>query len=215
MDNGTYELLKTDIARAAKSVALHWPGTVDADDTEQELWAHLLERPGTVEKILDEMDDRQRYNAVVRIGHQIASQARDDYDAFTGNYRYGVGEVKALLEDGVLSEDRTDLSVQTVSGGVVNDNLSAEFESFTAENLDVHLAFQALTTRQQDLLRFRYVENRNLDSAERSAVSRAVGALTDGMNKVFRTRGLAYADGPGTRRSRTNASAIAITGKVG
>jgi hypothetical protein len=95
-------ILKPEVVKAAKSVAYQWPGILDAEEAEQSLFLHLLESPGTIEKII-EMDKKARYRAVVGIGHQLAKKERTDYNYFKGSFKYCVDEVKGMLKSGALS----------------------------------------------------------------------------------------------------------------
>src|SRR3954469_18385628 len=96
-----FDVIRPIIKRASKSVGFQWPGVAESDDLEQDIFMRLLESPGSVEKILA-MEDNARYRAIVGIGHQLASIERDDYDLFSSNFKYSVGDVKSLLAEGVL-----------------------------------------------------------------------------------------------------------------
>src|SRR5690606_39471710 len=53
------------------------------------------------------MEPGARADVLARIGTHIASRYRDDYDYFTGNFRYSTREVRKILERGALYEERT------------------------------------------------------------------------------------------------------------
>jgi hypothetical protein len=193
MDRSTQEALSEDVKRAAKAVAAQWPGVIGPDDAEQEIWMRLVESPGSAKKIIGEMNEKERFSSLMRIGRQVASQYRTDYDTFSGNYRYGVAEVKENLESGALSP---------------------EAETLSPERVDLGLAMHGLSVSQVRVLRKRYVYKEPLSSSERTALSRAETALTDGMNRIYLNRAFSYTEGPGTRRAMSNAAAIAATGKL-
>ncbi|QHB36945.1 DNA binding protein [Mycobacterium phage Roary] len=177
----TYDELEPVIRRASKSVAFQWPGVVEQEDLEQELWAKLLAEPNTAKKVL-ELERKARDRFVTRMGHQLASQERADYDHFRGAYNYSVKEVKELLSQKILTEPMS---------------------NFKAELLDLEDAFEELKTKTPqyvDAISRRYVAELTPDTkAEKNALSRALARLTDEMNKVAKRRFSERHDGPGTR----------------
>ncbi|AKQ07621.1 hypothetical protein SEA_SMEADLEY_53 [Mycobacterium phage Smeadley] len=179
----TYDELEPVIRRASKSVAFQWPGVVEQEDLEQELWAKLLAEPNTAKKVL-ELERRARDRFVTRMGHQLASQERADYDHFRGAYNYSVKEVKELLSQKILTEPMS---------------------NFKAELLDMEDAFEELkdkTPQYVDAISRRYVaEAIPSNTTERDALSRGIAKLTDEMNKVAKRRFSERLDGPGTRNN--------------
>ncbi|OHT98289.1 hypothetical protein BKG71_19420 [Mycobacteroides chelonae] len=180
------------IRRAAKSVAFQWPGILDKDDAEQGIATKLLESPGSLEKIAG-MDDKARYRAVVGIGHQIASQERDDLDQFRGNFNYSVNDVKLLLSKGVLIERITD--------------------DFHCAQFDLEQALPAIADSYFEAIQRRYYDNEPTadDSAYGSALSRGLTALTTEMNRSYKRRYAERDDGPGTRHAVSSAAARALS----
>lgn len=90
--------LNDKVRAAAKAVAFRWPGVVEADDLEQEIWIRLLESPSyttTLQAFTPDGQDR----ALKGIGHQLASQEREDYARFTGNFHYSTRDVRRMLAD--------------------------------------------------------------------------------------------------------------------
>lgn len=183
------------IQRAAKSVALQWPGVVDADDVYQDIWLRLVESEGSVEKILG-MDGRAQYRAIVGIGHQLASGERSDLDHFKGSYSYSVYEVKDLLKMGILLEDPP--------------------PSFRAERVDLVEALAALekkTPQYAESVIDRYFHSKVPDQGTAAQrLSNALTSLTDEMNKVARTRFSEHDDGPGTRQILSRTQALDVSG---
>lgn len=178
------------IKRAAKSVAFQWPGVIDADDVEQGVHVRLLESPGSVSKI-HEMEDRAQYRAIVGIGHQLASQERADYDYYKGSYRYSVVEVKKLLNDGALLEAP---------------------EGFNEAMVDLELGLAELRDGKPqywDAILSRYQDSQSTtgDKSYEDAVRRGLTALVDEMNALNRRRFAERDDGPGSRKSVSNATA--------
>lgn len=163
------ELVKP-VKKAAKIVASQWPGVIDADDVEQEIWLYLVESPASAQKALEATEPKAQARFLTRIGHQRASRARTSYDYFRGAYKYSVKDVKSLLVTGALSSDNQD--------GV------------KVEYTDLHIGFRALKERnegQAESLARRYLLGGSMETgAEKMMLSRAVVALTDEMNRSHR-----------------------------
>ena len=208
--------LDKEIRRAAKSVAFQWPGIVDQEDVEQSLWLHLLERPGSVEKILG-MEDDARYRAIIGIGHQLASKERTDYEHFSGNFRYSVKEVKALLSSGVLKD---------LGPGLASSWSGEEFYTKGGEFEDAVLTKNSMETdllrgmagllkanaSYYDAIRRTHLEDEtSLEAVDRKRLERAQVALTTQMNRSFKRQHADRPDGPGTRRAISNSRAQRIS----
>ncbi|MEO6086934.1 MAG: hypothetical protein ABIQ18_27865 [Umezawaea sp.] len=179
--------LNADIEWAGRVVSQEWPGIIEADDARQEIWVKILESPTYVEQ-LTAMPHKGRRRALAIIGHRAASRYRADFEVFSANVRYSTSEVRALLEDGALLDDR---------------------EVFDAAHLDVEIALGDLVPRHSDIITARYA--RGAMVTDTKAVTRAVDALTAAMNRSARARAAVRGDSPGSRRAMSNASAQAIT----
>ena len=165
------DILKLDnhIKKAARFVEHQWPGVIEADDAEQEIYARLLATPGSVEKILG-MDHGGQYRAIAWIANQIASKERADYAYFKGAYRYSVKEVKGILVNGGLSRDNE--------------------RGVSAEVIDLHEGFRALQERNDSYaqaisrryLLCEYAETQQ----QKDALKNGVVALTNEMNRSNR-----------------------------
>lgn len=196
MDTTTYELLAPDVLTAAKTTAREWPGTIDADDAEQEIWTILLEAGQNSLDILAGMDRPQRISSLTVYGHRIAARYRDDYDLFSGNFNYSTEYVRSILEEDALIVDdgRPDSLTTTV-------------------RLDLTIALYRLqdrTARYADLIRRKFIDGEEFEHSDpdRKALDRAVDALTRDMNRSNRSRQAEWADGPGSRsRVHQNAEA--------
>ncbi|AVR76632.1 DNA binding protein [Mycobacterium phage Coog] len=173
--------LEPVIRRAAKAVAFQWPGIVEQDDMEQEIWAHLLARDSTVEKV-KAMEARAQYRAIVGIGHQIASQERTDYDHYKGSYTYAVEDVKTLLKRGVLTTavDGFDAAVVDLMEGL--EKLVIKTPQYV----------EAIISRYAD-------EEVPSTKSGKNQLSRGLEALTKAMNQSARVQFATRDDGPGTR----------------
>lgn len=190
--------LLPEIRAASERVARDWSSVTTADDVEQEMALHLLEKKSAT--TLSEFDPPARRTALYRIGVQIAVQERIDYDHFTGNFCYSTKDVRGILESGALAEGR---------------------EKTHTERLDLDEGSAMLRDRNPryaELIAERYLYGYEVD--DRKALTRAVDALTECMNSVNNGRSREYTDGPGTRKVISNAKAqvmttIAETGRVG
>ncbi len=202
--------LKVEVEKAAKTVAFKWPNVVSADDMEQELYLHLLESPGSVEKLLNEFNDKDRLNAVVAIGHKIAGKERDDYEVFSGNFRYSVNEVKTLLEDRALHHESPELgsnwsvSEDFIQGGEFEDKVINKLASETDLRKGMKM-LRAKNSKYAELVTRRYLlgeipsENTPEAARARDTLSRALTALTKEMNRSFKEQQRDH-DGPGSRK---------------
>lgn len=200
--------LDPDIRRASRLVAFQWPGVVDEHDMVHDIYLHLLERPNEVDKLRRMSDEKARYNIIVKIGHRIASQERKDYSYFTGNYRYSVKEVRALLSGGALWEDETSPPVHRPTDEEYQRPVAGKSRPpVPAAVTDLRQAMSLLRERHlryAEAICTRYLHDLTPDtSLGRTVLSRALGALAEEMNRVHRTKFATRDDGLGTRRPVT------------
>lgn len=178
------EVLYREVSRAARSVSDNWPGVIDSDDVEQEIWLHLLERSSYLEKVRV-MSHDERVTVFLGIGHQVASRYRADLALFTGNVRYGADEVRRLLKAGALLSALEDLQNGSQS---------------VTEALDLREGFQALREKSDvysDAIESEFIHEDYDKSAatSRRRLGEAVRRLTELMNNVNRRRYDAYTNG--------------------
>jgi hypothetical protein len=194
------------IGKAAKTVAFKWPNVVSEDDIKQELYLHLLESPGSVEKLLNEFSDKDRLNAIVAIGHKIANKERDAYDIFSGNFRYSVDEVRHILEEGALQDEDPSLgSNWTIADDYISKG--GEFEDAvlnrSSYEIDLRRGFGRLlkqNAKYADIIRRRYLDSESFeDATDRKRLERALTALSTEMNRSFKQHQREH-DGPGSRK---------------
>ena len=205
--------LSKEVTKAAKSVTYQWPGIVEADDLEQDIYMKLLETPNSVEKLLNDFDDKQRLNAIIQIGHQIASKERADYDVFSGNFRYSVDEVRRLLENRALHHEDPSLgsnwtiSEDYVKGGEFEDAVLTKLASET----DLRNGMKRLRKANPgyaDMIQRRYFTGESIvEGSDRTRLSRALTALATQMNRSFKRQFAERPDGPGTRKATHRRSA--------
>lgn len=206
-------MIENDVAKAAKSVAFQWPGIVEADDMEQSIWEHILESPSTM-AALQRMENTPRYQTISKIGHRIASKERDDYDHFTGNFRYSVGEVKKLLGDGGLaSKSSWKTDEYTTDGGEFEDVVLLTVSM--AEDLKRGMEkLQESSPQYHDILVRKYRDGEYVTGtgAEHTRLTRAQTALTTAMNHGHKQQHAERPDGPGTRTVIKRSAAQSISG---
>ena len=180
------------IGKAAKTVAYQWPTVVDEDDLQQDIYINLLESPGSVDKLLDDFEAKDRLNAIIAIGHKIASKERLDYEVFSGNFRYSVNEVKKLLEKQTFKDAK--LGRTATSGDLL-------------AGMD---RLQETAPQYAEIIHRKYVQGENVSAvdAERKRAERAVEALTTEMNRSFKNQPNA---GPGSRTKISAAKARQIS----
>ena len=216
--NHNVNALAKDIQKAAKTVAFQWPGIVEADDLTQDISVKLLESPSSVEKLLTDFDDRQRLNAIIKIGHQIAAKERTDYEVFSGNFRYSVNEVKRLLDDRALQNDDPSLR----SNWTISDNFTKGGEFADAVNTksssetDLRRGMDRLTAtneRYAEIIQRRYLTGESVSGNDSSTLSRALTQLTTNMNRSFKQRHAERPDGPGTRKAISNSHAQLLSSR--
>lgn len=177
----TYEDLEPVVTRASKSVAHQWPGVIEQEDLEQELWGYLLARPNTISKVRG-LERKARDRFITRLGHQIASQERTDYDHYKGSYTYAVKDVKDLLSRGVLTV------------GV---------DGFDAAVVDLLEGLEKLVVKTPQYVEAvvgRYADN-EVPGTQRGkdALRNGLEALTKEMNRSARVHFSERTDGIGTR----------------
>lgn len=180
-----------DIKRAAARTAREWEDVISADDAEQEIALTLL--ADTYAQQVAEMEPGARADVLAKIGTHIASRYRDDYDYFTGNFRYSTREVREILERGALYEERTRTDTERL-------------------DLDEGVALlRKRNPRYAELIGRRYLKGEELGETEARIARRAVDLLTNCMNNVHRNRRAGYIEGPGTRKVISRESAAWIT----
>jgi hypothetical protein len=150
----------------------------------------LLESPASARTILTAETEAAQRQMVVKLAHQEAGKEMTDYEHFSGQYTYDTEIVRALLENGALTDD---------------------LDGFREDIIDLIDALVQMTWEKSvyvDPILKRYVDNdKPVDSTERSRLSRAIESLTQHMNRNHQNRTRNREDGPGSRSAVSNASA--------
>lgn len=158
--------LYPEVRAVAEQVAHKWRDVATADDLEQDIWVRLLE--SDYAQKLAQFDKQARGATLARIANQVADKQRLDYDHFTGNFRYSANEVRVLLKNGVLTEERV---------------------TTRTERLDLDEATAMLRERNPryaEVIYKKYVSGETIDA--RHVLTRAVDKLTECMNSVHNGR---------------------------
>lgn len=175
-----YTLLHTPIEKAAASASYKWHGLLEPDEIASELWIEILDSGATAGK-LQGSDINLVTDLLARMADRICIGERDDYEHFTGNYRYSVNEAKVLVEEYFLRNE----------------------EEFMVDLVDVEIALdQLLETNQgqyEAIFRRYALGEYAEESADKMRLSRGLTKITDYMNRSFKDRERNHHDGPGTR----------------
>ena len=207
--------LYPEIQRAAKKIANEWSDVVEADDLTNDIVIRLLEGNKGYAVTLREMDIPQRTKTLNMIASQLASEARDTYEYFHGNFRYSLEEVRQLLRGGALFHVGQEIveshfSKREEAGGATDPNPLGFKEPKVGdqtENLDVEVCFKSLSENHRRVLVAAYLTGSY--SGHHQRVTEAEEALMHAMNRNFRTAKTNH-DGPGSRKAISNAQAAVI-----
>lgn len=182
-----------DIKKAAYTVAKKWPQATTEEDLFHDLVVHFLERDGSLEKLAD-LDPGARLGWIIRIGHQVASAARDDYSVFSGQFNYSVDEVRKLLQSDVLKGSSTKFVVAVT-------DLATAMKSLKKKNVVYYDAI---------IQKYKHGVDHPRGSSEARRVYRAVDSLTLKMNRLRISETYEYLNGGRRRVVVSNAAAVGI-----
>lgn len=193
----SFDVFERQVRKAARSVAFQWPDVLTAEEAEQELWVRLMETQTSIDKLRN-FDDRQRLNALIEMGHQIANKLLTEEMIASGNFRYCVNTVKGILKD--AAEQERDPEAKKVTKSAL---------------LDMTRGMEVLRERNAgyaDAISSRYREGVVPDKGTAQVrLSRALTALTTCMNREYKRKYATRDDGLGTRKAITNSAAQAIS----
>lgn len=164
------------VEKAARDISRKWP-TIDWEDTRQDIWVQLLERPNQLAQALEEEDPGVRLR---KLAAQSVAEEINTYEFFSGQYEYGTDEVRTLLEMGLI----TNREVATLT-----------------ESTDLSTGMLMLKDRnkgQFNIIVDKYVYD--IEQPDRKSVTRAIDALTTLMNRVNTSTRYTDHQGPGARK---------------
>ena len=196
-----YEQLEdwsNEIAKVSKKAETEWPNVLPAEDIAQEVYLHILESPKTLTDISD-MDDVSRYRTLHKIAQRIVSKERNDYERFSGNFRFSVDEVKSLLEEAADPDAEIGSSWKTGDYTSSGDGPSDPTAVAALDNIKVSHSRMLLSEALKDLsrsneLQYSALINRfvfqqvpaSKDSASRMLIDRALHSITTKMNHLHK-----------------------------
>lgn len=178
-----YTLMEEPIKKATRKASSNWYGLMEPEEIESEIWIEILESPATRSDI-ENADSKDLEKILYNKAERICMGERDDYEHFTGNYRYSVNEAKALIE-GYLQRSGEELMVELLDAEIALERLSDSHPHY-AEAIFKRYAL-GLTPKE--------------DKQFEDALRRGLTKFTDYMNRSFKDREREYRDGPGTKPS--------------
>lgn len=205
--------LEEHIERASRHMMIEWPEVVDSwQDIASEIVIRLVEKKyATV--VLD-MDPKARRSVLAKIGQQLASEMRSDFEVFNGNFKYSTNEVRKFLEDGAIESSLDQGAFSNVASdwlAVAADEAGMGREVFgkqvAIEPFDIRATFPLLDEHHRKILVRRFVYLEQLGDTDRKRVERAVDALTQMMNRAYR-KAFSDHEGPGSRPNLSNGEAL-------
>ena len=199
------------VKEAAKSVANQWQ-RVEEEDLVQNIWVRLLESPSTLD-FLRAVDSGAVRPVLFRVARQIAAEDHHKQQVANGDFRYGVREVRRLLEEGILKGQEEAITSSNWGQTAVKKTGIADSTCLTASAFtDIVDGMVELRkrpgSRYFDLIVRKYVLGDKLEEegGDRRASGRAIKSLTTSMNRNIK-RDAADHDGPGSRKAISNRSA--------
>jgi hypothetical protein len=182
----SFTVFQQQVRKAAKTVAYQWPGVLDAEEAEQELWVELMDK-STMTKLRDDFTDKTRVSALIVMGHRIANKTFTANEIAAGSIRYSVNQVKNILKQS--AEREHDPESKPVTRTALKD-LEAGMQRLKDKNAGY-----------ADAIVDRY-RNGNVPTrgTATSKLSRALTALTTNMNRAHKQQHVVRPDGPGTRK---------------
>lgn len=170
------------VDKAARSVAGR-NAKVEWEDVSQDVWVRLLEDVPNYLK-LAEMEDP--YRPLRKLATQEVYKANNAFEHYSGEYTYVLEEVKVLLTDYLLdvTDGRVNECLDLVEGLVMLKDRNKTYFKVLIDN---------------------YVHKK--PPAHSQVLTRSVDKLVEMMNQVNKAARYSY-EGPGARKSPTNAQAI-------
>lgn len=165
---------------AARRASANWYGLLEPEEIESELWIEILES-GATEGKLGASEPDLLIDLLVRMAERICIKERDNYEHYSGNYRYSVNEVRELAEM-FFTRSGEDLSVDFVDFEIGFDKLSDTNPNYA------------------EAIYRRYALGEPQDTEPgKSSLKRGHTKLTNLMNRNFKKREYEYENGPETR----------------
>lgn len=174
--------MERDIERAARHLTMEWPEVVDSwEDMAMDIRTRLVADNQAIK--VSALEPKPKRKTLHKIGQQLASAMRDDYEHFSGNFLYSTEDIRRILSGRLL--------------------LQSEHSLRNVEYRDVLNTYYELDSGQQQILRRKYVDDEQLNELERKQLQRAVDKLTMLLNRKRRKQSAEH-NGPGARKVMSN-----------
>ncbi|MDQ8703333.1 hypothetical protein RCO28_12660 [Streptomyces sp. LHD-70] len=173
----------SDLAdKVAYNISQKW-AIVEKDDVKQEILMHAYEHRPAIEANYASEDFL--WKIFNKAGTQYASKERNYYDLQDDTYYYTPDEAKAALRTFLYTDEELGQMV-----GKKDDLLSSRVtDNLVSARIDASASLKKLPERYQQLLMKRHVYGVPVsEQSDRMALSRAVVALAQQMNRTIRTR---------------------------
>lgn len=214
--------LHDELVRAARSIHSEWPDVIDNwEDLLADMQIKLAKENQALKVWVLEPDSRRK--VLKKIARQIASDMRDQFEYFSGNFRYSTDEVRNLLNRGALAFVAQDIVDR--DGDLPQEwaDTSANWDKIEAkkrvrvnyDSMDLRVHFSKLDARHRTILIRKFIADEILNGDERKELTRAVDTLTRLLNRGHRVA-VDNHQGPGSRSVLSNSQAVAaIKGESG
>ncbi|MES9589986.1 hypothetical protein ABWK57_14160 [Streptomyces sp. NPDC094045] len=167
--------------KVAYNISQKW-SIVEKDDVKQEVLLHAYEHRPAIEANYGSEDFL--WKIFNKAGTQYASKERNYYDLQDDTYYYTPDEAKAALRTFLYTDEELGQMV-----GKKDDLLSSRVtDNLVSARMDAAASLKKLPERYQQLLLTRHVYGLPVpEQSDRQALSRAVVALAQAMNRTIRT----------------------------
>lgn len=209
-----WDRLYGDAVKVGRTVSRKYAGVIDAEDITQNIMERFVQSEASARKLIDsyEKDARVTFKGLMVMGTQVAMRDINAHRQAHANYTYTPGDVRRLLERGLLQvsdEQREcgvlEAQVNALTMGRKSKKDHTERVNY-ADKIDLEKGFAKLTREHREAIIKKYSTDESLTGAERMRLSRAIDALTSRMNSS-RVLSLANYSGTGKRRPVSNARA--------
>lgn len=188
------------ISKKARDLSRSFNHVVEEEDLLQEAWVFCWEK----EKFFFENNCRNVYirTSIKNVMMNYALKMRDQALRDTDTFFYATDEIRELLP--TYFEGIASWTTSPVPPGSETMTKNDNVEIF----VDMSRAWDRLTEKHQDILARRYAESEEFsEPKDRKALSRAVNKLVDYLNQNRDIDTKSY-EGPGTRKTMTNAAGL-------
>lgn len=182
--------LSEELHALSKQVSRNWPGVLDSEDIEQDVWIWILET-WNGPQLLHGADEETRGKLIYWMANKTAKRHRNEHDLFSGNYYYSTDDVRAILNRDPSPEDDAMFEhwEQMAGEPVALPSTSPGAETLT-EQMDLDEGLELLEKKKPQIAAIiwaTFYHNSPIHK-HRIELTRAIDALTYAMNNVHRKR---------------------------